>query len=238
MKRLMKRAFESLGLKVEWRDRLIEQIPSNYLRSPYLPRVYRTSVGRLICFQHVMEKIDAIEGDIVECGVSIGYGMLEFMLLGELSGKKRKYWGFDSFEGFPEPVGEDMKRDGTYQAERGGLNTPIEIVYKVLSEGRVSKEAVRDDLTLVKGFFDKTLVSYSGRIALLHLDCDLYDSYKVCLEEMYEKVVRGGVILFDEYEDANFPGARRAVDEFFGDKPEEVIRYEQLQYEKYYVIKQ
>jgi hypothetical protein len=68
---------------------------------------------------------------------------------------------------------------------------------------------------LVKDFFDKTLSSYEGRIALLHLDGDLYESYKVSLEALYDKVVSGGIIMFDEYADPRWLGARKAIDEFF-----------------------
>ena len=52
---------------------------------------------------------------------------------------------------------------------------------------------------------------------MLHLDCDLYESYKISLTNLYDKVVAGGIIMFDEYDDQRWPGARRAIDEFFMD---------------------
>lgn len=59
-------------------------------------------------------------------------------------------------------------------------------------------------------------------IALLHLDVDLYLSYKVVLEKFYCKVTKGGIILFDEYlgglDYLKFPGAYKAISEFLGDK--------------------
>jgi len=46
------------------------------------------------------------------------------------------------------------------------------------------------------------------------------------LEELYPKVVPGGIILFDEYDkDADlvkWPGAKRAVDEFFGNEVKKI----------------
>ena len=50
--------------------------------------------------------------------------------------------------------------------------------------------------------------------SLLHLDCDLYDSYKTCLNELYHKVSKGGVILIDEYKHPNWPEPQKAIDEF------------------------
>ena len=53
---------------------------------------------------------------------------------------------------------------------------------------------------------------------LLHLDCDLYESYLTCLNNLYKNVVNKGVIVFDEYYSHKYPGARIAIDEFFEDK--------------------
>ena len=58
-------------------------------------------------FYNQLESIRHIDGDIVECGVSIGHGTLQFLLLNELLDKERMYYGFDSFEGFPNPTDED-----------------------------------------------------------------------------------------------------------------------------------
>jgi hypothetical protein len=115
--------------------------------------------------------------------------------------------------------------------------SPPEIVLKVLEEGRVSAEFVRESVCLVRGYFEETLHQYDGEIALLHLDCDLYESYSTCLNALYPKVRPGGIIVFDEYEDNNFPGAKRAIDEFFRDKPEKPLMYQQYYYLKYYVMK-
>ena len=94
--------------------------------------------------------------------------------------------------------------------------------------------------TLVKGFFEESLLKYTGKqIALLHLDADLYESYKTSLELLYTKIPKGGVVAFDEYmgtfEHINFPGAKKAIDEFFGGRNYEIIRDQA--FGKYYVIK-
>lgn len=66
---------------------------------------------------------------------------------------------------------------------------------------------------LVKGWFSDTLpVTDTGEIALLHLDCDLYQSVKFCLETLYDKVVEGGCIVIDDY--GYWSGCKKAVDEF------------------------
>ena len=67
---------------------------------------------------------------------------------------------------------------------------------------------------MVKRFFQDTLPhSEIQHIALLHLDGDWYDSTRVCLEQLYDKVSPGGVIQIDDY--GHWAGARKALHEFF-----------------------
>ena len=106
----------------------------------------------------------------------------------------------------------------------------------MLRDGRLDEEVIRERIHLIKGWFDKTLPNYEGRIALLHLDCDLYESYKLSLEILYDKVQPGGIIMFDEYGDVRWPGAIKAIDEFFHDKPEIVQRHPKCTW-KYHVVK-
>ena len=58
---------------------------------------------------------------------------------------------------------------------------------------------------------------------MLHVDGDLYSSYKDTLENLYDLVSIGGIIVFDDFladqdEKESFPGSRQAVKEFLGDK--------------------
>ena len=93
---------------------------------------------------------------------------------------------------------------------------------------------VQSNLTVVKGWFDKSLEVFpiNAQIALLHLDCDLYSSYRICLEKLYDRVSVGGVIACDEYrgslERIMFPGAEKAIDEFM------IGKYVTMRRDKYY----
>ncbi len=233
MKALIKQALSRLGYKIERIDPLEESIPADYNHSPFLPRVYRGSLDRMLYFLDLLDKVRDIEGDIVECGVSIGHGALLFTLLGEWLGKMRDYWGFDSFEGFPDPTQKD---ETTPITGKGFWANPPEVVWKVLRDGRLPESIIQERIHLVKGWFQDTLPQYQGTIALLHLDCDLYESYQLALETLYDKVASGGIIMFDEYQDRRWPGATKAIDEFFADKPEKPRPHEKCTW-KYYVCK-
>jgi hypothetical protein len=234
---LVKQLFASVGLRISRRDRLEEQIPSDYWQSTFLPRVHRHNMGRIFYFRHMLERVEHVPGAIVECGVSAGHGMLYWALLCELMAMDRMIYGFDSFVGFPASAPADRKPDGSFQTRQGGYASSPELVMKTLEDGRVATEFVDRHIRLVRGYFDQSLRHYDAAIALLHLDCDLYESYRTCLAALYPRVAPGGVILFDEYEDSNFPGAKRAIDEFFTDKPEQLLIYDDLHYLKYYVVK-
>ena len=233
LKDLVKWGFHTAGLKVQRRDRLEETIPADYNHSPFLPKVYRGSLDRYLYFLNQLERVKHIPGDIVECGVSIGHGALLFLLISEYLGVQRTYYGFDSFQGFPPPVDKDGVTPITHKEY---WSNPPETVTKVLRDGRVPEKTIEDRVRLVRGFFDETLPRYRGAIALLHLDCDLYESYVTSLNMLYDKVAVGGIIMFDEYDDARWPGARKAIDEFFADKPEKPIPHAKCTW-KYYVVK-
>jgi O-methyltransferase len=51
-----------------------------------------------------------------------------------------------------------------------------------------------------------------GRLALLRLDTDWYESTKQELEHLYPRLEAGGVLIIDDY--GHWDGARRAVDEY------------------------
>lgn len=229
----MKRAVRRAGFTIERRDPLAETIPAEYNQSRFLPRVYRGSLDRYLYFLNQLERIKGIPGDIVECGVSIGHGALLFLLLSEYLGVERTYYGFDSFTGFPDPAEQD---ESTPITGKGFWANPPETVLRVLKEGRISEAIIRKHVRLTKGMFDETLPKYQGQIALLHLDCDLYESYKISLTALYDKVAAGGIIMFDEYDDQRWPGARKAIDEFFADKREKPLAHEKCSW-KYYVKK-
>jgi hypothetical protein len=73
----------------------------------------------------------------------------------------------------------------------------------------------RSGITMVKGWFDQTVPKTRaklGRIAVLRIDADWYESVKTCLEGLYDLVTPGGYVIIDDY--GTCFGAQRAVDEF------------------------
>ena len=163
----------------------------------------------------------------------MGHGALIFLLLSEYFGVERTYYGFDSFEGFPLPVDKD---EHTPITGPDFWANPPETVMKVLRDGRIPEPTIQKRVRLVRSWFQDSLNAYNGTDALLHLDCDLYESYRISLDALFEKVAPCGIIMFDEYHDNRWPGATKAIDEFFSDKPETIRSHPRCNW-KYFVEK-
>src|SRR5206468_5440405 len=99
--------------------------------------------------------------------------------------------------------------DGTEAREYAGKVVASERdVLEILSKLGVGGE-VR------KGWFESTVPRASGEIgpiAVLRLDGDWYESTKVCLENLYELISPGGIVILDDYD--YWQGCRAAADEF------------------------
>jgi Macrocin-O-methyltransferase (TylF) len=126
-----------------------------------------------------------IDGVVAEFGVNQG-GTINFLAK---QMPKRKLHGFDSFEGLPESWSGNQMAAGSFN-----------------NGGKLPK--VPANVALHKGWFSDTLplwVEAHGheKIALLHVDCDLYSSTVAIFDALEKQIVAGTVIVFDEY--FNYP---------------------------------
>lgn len=175
-----------------------------------------------------------IEGSIVECGVGRGRTFLYLNTYAWLEGTGRKVWGFDSFEGFPEPTQADASVRAPKKGEWAG--TSPQDIQVILRNAGIPEEYIQKNVHLVKGFVETTLAQYDqAPIALLHIDLDLYEAYKTSLETLVPFVADGGLVLFDEYGHERWPGATKAVDEYLKDKPWSLQKH--VESGKYYFSK-
>jgi Macrocin-O-methyltransferase (TylF) len=174
---------------------------------------------RLVHFNSLVEKIAAVDGDVVECGVADGSSLASLASLLKVYGQARQVWGFDSWAGLPAPSGADLGETSIAVSGMFSEASTAKVRDELLAYGLTDQEVAKT-VKLVPGLFAETLPRYKGRIALLHVDVDLYQSYLDCLTNLWPQVEVGGIVAFDEYgEDDAWPGARRAVDEFFAATP-------------------
>jgi len=125
----------------------------------------------------VVARSSPLEGDILEFGVYKGESLVDFAE----RCPQRQVYGFDSFEGLPEEWWTRPK--GAFQSALPNID--------------------KCNVTLVKGLFDESLSEFlnewRGKAAIVHVDCDLYNSTLSCLRPILSRCQKGTVILFDEY---------------------------------------
>lgn len=103
-----------------------------------------------------------------------------------------------------------LEKDVSYRnPKKGELATKEDWILIILKGSQLSTPNIK----LIKGYFKD--IKFNKPIALLHIDGDLYQSYKDALTVLFPLVVKGGIIIFDEYNEPAWPGATKAVDEFF-----------------------
>ena len=151
---------------------------------------------------------EGVDGDFAEVGVYKGNSAKVVHLLAP----QRRLWLFDTFEGFDDAdVAADPRAD---VKRRDFADTSLPAVERFVG----NSERVR----FVQGRFPDTVaaVPQDARFALVHLDADLYEPIKAGLAFFYSRLSLGGLLIVHDYGSGHWPGARRAVDEFFADKPE------------------
>ena len=147
-------------------------------------------------------------GSFIECGVRNG-GSAAVMAAAARNSNNRHVWLFDSWEGLPEPDKRDFT--GNPEQVKKGKYLGSEDKVKEILFGGLKLDSAR--IHLIKGWFSDNLPRTEiGKIALLHLDCDLYESVKFCLDTLYDDVIEGGCIVIDDY--GYWSGCKEAVDEF------------------------
>jgi len=160
-----------------------------------------------------LHHVKALEGDVAELGV---YSGATAKLIAQTAPGKTVHL-FDTWEGLVAP---ERHLDGVthYQGE---FSAPLEQVRAFLSDCPNAR--------FYKGVFPST----SGPVehtafCFVHLDVDLYVGTKAGLEFFYPRMVSGGILISDDYNNVREPGCKRAIDEFFASKPEMPIQVDEV----------
>ena len=160
-----------------------------------------------------------IQGDFVECGVwRGGASFLMASLLRHAGIRDRRVWLFDSYAGLPAPEEIDGGRAGAWARNTQGPTYFDNCSARLQEVQLAARELGLDGYTeFVEGWFEHTLPAVRGRIgqvSLLRIDCDWHASVLCCLENLYDQVSDGGLVILDDY--YSWDGCAIAVHEFLG----------------------
>ena len=180
-----------------------------------------------------MKLTQDVPGSIVECGVFKGTSFARFALMRQLLGGdfSSKIIGFDVFsDDFPDTNFEEDKAQREHWIETAGASSiSIEQLSEILNLKRIS------NFELIPGDATKTIPEYCEkhrgmRISILNVDIDFVEPTKIALQQLVPRVVKGGIVLLDNYAGVgtsglSYHGDTRGIDEYIGETQLKLKRF-------------
>ncbi len=130
----------------------------------------------------LLKETKNIKGDIIEFGVWNGNNLLFIKKVIDYLNIKKRIIGYDSFRGMPKP---DEKNNFI-----GDLNL-LKHVIKFFKFKNI--KIIKDNFLNIKEYNNSF-----KKFSLIYIDCDLYNTTKLILENCSKKLNKGGFIVFDE----------------------------------------
>jgi O-methyltransferase len=158
-----------------------------------------------------------LEGARAECGVFQGFSALFACRAASqinASFDGADFHLIDSFAGFPQLAAQDyipMKAEGRTRVAPAFRKGDAAVSFEQVQTLFQSFPRVH----LKRGFIPEILCQLPETgWAFVHIDVDLYEATLAALEYFYPRLVKGGVIICDDYGSRLFPGARKAWDSY------------------------
>ncbi len=141
---------------------------------------------------------------VYECGVFRGESATVLAkVIHENRGGNIKLALFDTFEGMPEvnTSYDNKHKKGDFSNTSQGLVSDLFVGYNFIE--------------YYKGIIPATFEGRENdKICFAHLDLDIYQSYKDCLEFIFPRLIDGGVIMCHDYNYDSCLGAQKAINDF------------------------
>ncbi|MEZ0277348.1 MAG: TylF/MycF/NovP-related O-methyltransferase, partial [Roseimicrobium sp.] len=152
-----------------------------------------------------------LEGDFVECGVNTGIMSIAICTYLDFNSLDKDFYLFDTYRGIPE---EQMSAD-----EKETRIPHNKLFYEECFEAVQRNFATWPRCHLVRGMIPDTLTEVNiEKVAYLHIDLNIAAPERAALEFFWDKVVSGGVILFDDYGSPLFREQYLSANEFAASK--------------------
>jgi hypothetical protein len=193
----------------EWSAAYEEMASEWYLSRPGLDVRWRmwilTSVAR---------QARHLPGNIAEFGVYRG-GCARMILSTAGTAPDARYHLFDTFEGIPDNELTEGERAQGYVGKLS--DTSVDYVRERLAPWS-------DQLVFHVGdVFETIPKTDTGNLSLVHMDLNASAPTRVALEYAYERLVPGGIIVFDDYGHGAVNDQRAVIEEICAPLPENLI---------------
>tara|TARA_B100000886_G_scaffold144974_1_gene98576 strand:+ start:7386 stop:8066 length:681 start_codon:yes stop_codon:yes gene_type:complete len=178
----------------------------------YHLRTNISRISKLIYQYEIFKKIKNIPGDIFEFGVFKGISLVRLLTYRSIleNSFSRKIYGFDTFKSFPKENSKvDRKLVKKWESTAGYSISKEELNFYLKMKNFENFELIQGDLR-------KTLPKFLNRqrnvkIALLHIDLEVYSATKFVIHKLLNHMSSKGIILLDDY--PTVKGATKVIDE-------------------------
>ena len=178
-------------------------------------------LSKFLIHYEAFKKISKLKGSIIEAGVFKGTSLSRFAMFRKIFNKESsKLIGFDVFENpYPQTKYKNEKKQRKHWIQTAGGKS---ISKKNLS--KIFKSKNINNFELIKGDVLKTIPKFLKKnkklkIILLNVDIDFVESTECVLNSFYKYLVKGGIILFDNYRGVGtsgifYKGETRVINKF------------------------
>lgn len=173
------------------------------------------NIARFLSIYDLVKKVINLPGHFCELGCWNGTNLVFLAKLVSILKPHSctEVFGFDSFQGLRKI---DTEKDASSGGAEGKYKGNIELLEDVLRLYELDS-LVR----LIKGNIEETVPFFlqerkDVRFAFIYMDVDLYSPTKVGIELLYPRLVKGGIMVFDQYNIENWPGEASAVHDVLG----------------------
>lgn len=184
---------------------------------------YSDSLLKQLRFYSLFEVVENIISkneyeNFVECGCWKGHSSYGISTILKKNNFKKKFYIIDSFEGgLSKKIKSDINTRRYIQNKNEITNqknhfySKFEDVKNLLSDFKF--------IEIYKGWIPEVFNKIkSEKFSFIHIDLDLYNPTFETINFFYDKLIEGGIIVCDDYNCSDFPGAKLAIDKFIINK--------------------
>ncbi|MBD3166973.1 macrocin-O-methyltransferase [bacterium] len=175
------------------------------------------NIARFLSIHDLFRQTLHLPGHVCELGCFNGTNLLFLAKLLTIYKPRNltEVFGFDTFEGLETiEEGKDVERKRIQGKYKGNVE---------LLEDLIHLNGFESWVHLVKGDVQQTVPQFleerkDVRFSFIYIDMDLYAPTVSAVKALYPKLLKGGIMVFDEYNTALWPGETMAVHEVLGEE--------------------
>lgn len=177
------------------------------------------SLNRLLTLYELYKKVGGVAGHIAEVGVYKGAGTLLFAKLVKIFENESltQVHGFDWFQG----TGKSLSNNDSELVPEGGYQSSYDDLMELIKLQKM------DHIVRIHNFdVTKELESFFAnnkhlQFKLVFLDAGMYDVMQACIPIFWDRLIPGGIMIFDQFNHELGPGETISVRELL---PNQEIR--------------